>query len=102
MITFSTLSNISFFQGSLNTQVAGVYFKPQPVLKAIDRFGNDYLNANISISASLDSNCALPSDRSMVNNIAISNSTGWASLVNLYYTRAELIYLKATSGIMIF
>ena len=98
-VTNGALNNLSFSTHPGGSVAAGVALTTQPVVYAMDLYGNAVPSASVTLSAFTDSGCAAGGSGTLSNGVEASNSTGYAAFALLSYTRTGTIYLKASSGI---
>ena len=94
----AALDSISFIQQPAGSVAAGLSFTTQPIIQAVDQYGNVLNAQTVTLTPFLDGSCSSAGSSSLGNGVTSTSISGNAAFINLYYTSAETIYLKATSG----
>ena len=97
-VTYGTLSALSFSTQPGGSVIAGASFTTQPVLYAVDVYGNAVSSASITLTAFSNSGCSTPGTGSISNGVVSSALSGYATFTTAFYNRVQTINLKATSG----
>jgi hypothetical protein len=96
-VTAGPLSSLSFTSQPSGSVSAGSAFNAQPIVLALDSFGNG-VSASVTLSAYLNSQCTASGAGTVSSGTISTNSSGYAVYSGVYYNRAQTIYLKASSS----
>lgn len=78
--------------------MAGSAFTTQPVVYAVDAFGNPVPSASVILSAFTNVGCSVTGTGSIANGVVSTQSTGLATFSTASYSTSQTIHIKATSG----
>jgi hypothetical protein len=96
-VTAASLAGLTFSTQPSGSVAAGSAFSTQPIIYAIDSFGNA-VSVSITLSTYTDSSCSSAGSGSLSGGTVSTNSSGYAVYSGLSYNRAQTIYLKATNS----
>jgi hypothetical protein len=100
VISAAAASVLAFSTEPSTTATAGTDFATQPVVQVRDASGNVVASSSaaVTITAYTDSACTTTAATGTLNSGSATASSGVATFSGMDYSKAETIYLKASSG----
>jgi hypothetical protein len=103
-ISAGSATTLGFTTQPASTAIAGAILSTPPAVTATDSYGNVVSSPTVpvTISAYTDSGCSTtPASGTLsASTNPVTTSSGVATFASVTYTKAETIYLKATSGVL--
>ncbi len=98
-VSAGAANNLAFGQQPGSPATAGLNFAPQPSVRLRDQFNNNTTGNNtVVLTAFTNSGCTTAAAGILGGGSGTPASSGVATFSGVNYTKAETIYLKATSG----
>jgi hypothetical protein len=99
-VTNGALNTLSFTTQPAGSVAADTALTTQPVVYAVDAYGNRVSSAAVTLSAFTNGGCTTSGSGAVANGVLSTDSSGYATYSLVSYNAAQTIFLKATSGLI--